>query len=157
MRRIQLLTLSALAILSAILLVPLAAADTVDVPWQQICYKALNHEMVITTASGDSLEGYCSSVDAAGVSLTIKGKVVRVMRGSVSRLMIYTPRHRLRALGHEMMQSLRTGFAALLTPSGPVALASIPATLAWGAVSAPFCILGDLVGRTDDGVELRTQ
>ena len=136
---------------------PLFAGDPIDVRWEQICYKALNHEMVITTTSGEDIEGYCVSVDVNQVSLNMKGKAIRVARSSVARLLLYPPRHQVRSLGHGVLQGLRFGVRGLLTPCGPVAAVAIPATLAWGAVSLPFCVLGDIVGRLQSSQEIRTK
>ena len=44
---------------------------------------------------------------------------------------------------------LGKGFALLFSPKAPEGLVTIPATLAWGAVSAPFCLLGDIVHQDD--------
>ena len=83
--------------------------------------------------------------------LSIRGdnrRVIKVTRAALSKLELKRARgHQLRALGKGMDEALRTGTNALLAPYAPAGLALIPATLAWGAVAAPFCILGDLVSK----------
>jgi hypothetical protein len=37
----------------------------------------------------------------------------------------------------------------------PAAVVAIPATLAWGAVSAPFCLLGDLKAKLKGMQEIK--
>jgi hypothetical protein len=158
MKRIQYKIASIVAtLLITIFPVPLSAGDPIDVQWEQICYKAINHEIVITTTSGEDVEGYCISVDPSRVSVNVKGKAIQVARASVARLFLYPPRHQVRALGHGVLQGLRFGFGALLTPMGPSAAVAIPATLAWGAVSLPFCLLGDLRAKVEGGREVRTK
>ena len=56
--------------------------------------------------------------------------------------------HHLADLGNSMSKSFARGFGWLFSPAAPLGLVAIPATIAWGAVAAPFCLLGDL---GDDG------
>jgi hypothetical protein len=52
--------------------------------------------------------------------------------------------HHLADLGDGMSKSFRRGFGWLFSPAAALGLVTIPATVAWGAVAAPFCLLGDL-------------
>jgi hypothetical protein len=58
---------------------------------------------------------------------------------------MYQPgNHHLADLGNSMSKSFRRGFGWLFSPAAPLGLLTIPATVAWGAMAAPFCLLGDL-------------
>jgi hypothetical protein len=158
MQRIQFKIVSILATLMMTLSpAPLSAGGPIDVRSEQICYKAINHEMVITTTSGEDIEGYCISVDPGQVSVNVKGKAIQIARASVARLFLHPPRHQVRSLGHGVLQGLRFGWTGLLTPIGPSAALAIPGTLAWGAVSLLFCLLGDLRAKLQGGREIRTK
>jgi hypothetical protein len=56
------------------------------------------------------------------------------------------PEHRLKSLGKGMKHGMHDGVKMTFSPLAPIGLVVIPGTLAWGAVAAPFCILGDLFG-----------
>jgi hypothetical protein len=43
-----------------------------------------------------------------------------------------------------MHEGLRQGFEWLFSPYAPLGMVVVPGTVAWGAVAAPFCLLGDL-------------
>jgi hypothetical protein len=38
----------------------------------------------------------------------------------------------------------------VLSPWAPIGLAAVPVLLAWDAVAAPFCLIGDLTHRDSD-------
>ncbi len=46
--------------------------------------------------------------------------------------------------GQGLHKHLRNGIDDLLSPRAPLGLVSVPSVLAWGAVAAPFCALGEL-------------
>ncbi len=90
-------------------------------------------------------------VDEISVNTKDRG-VVKVARSALSRidmhLHISSHRgHELRALGHGVHVGLSHGFGWLLSPAAPLGIVTIPATLAWGAVSAPFCAIGDVAAK----------
>jgi len=140
----------------AISLVPLYAADSIDVPWTQVCRKAGDHELLIRTAKGETIQGYCISLDVNAVSITTSDhKLVKVARNNIDRLLMSPRGHQLRSLGKGVRSGLSYGFNALLSPSAPLGAIAIPGTLVWGAVSVPFCMLGDLKASLTRNKEIR--
>jgi hypothetical protein len=141
---IRFLSLSAVMILS----LPLHAADQIQVPWNEVCKTAAGNQLTIKTANGDSIDGYCLSVDVDEIAVTTKDqRVVRIARKTLSRIDMLTSKdqgHQLAALGRKVDGGLRQGFKWLFSPAAPLGIVAVPATLAWGAVAAPFCLLGDL-------------
>lgn len=135
--------------------VPLCAADSTDVPWTQVCRKVSDREVLIKTATGETIQGYCVSVDVNAVSITtIDHGLVKVARNNIDRLLMFPRGHQLRSLGKGVRGGLSYGFNALLSPSAVMGAIAIPGTLAWGAVSAPFCILGDLRAKLSHSKEI---
>jgi hypothetical protein len=128
---------------------PVHAAD-LQSRWNDLCHIAAGHQLNVTTSDGKTVSGTCSSIDADGISLTINQRVVKIARTTLSRIQTYQPGngHHLADLGNGMSKSFKTGFGWLFSPAAPLGLVTIPATVAWGAVAAPFCLLGDL---GDDG------
>jgi hypothetical protein len=43
----------------------------------------------------------------------------------------------------------------LLTPAAPVAIVLVPGTFAWGALAAPFCLIGDLSNKIGGSEEIK--
>jgi hypothetical protein len=149
----QILILLAVAISSA----PLYAGDTIEVPWNQLCRQANFHELAVTTTTGETVEGYCMMIDVNQVSIDVNGNPVKVARANIARLLILPQGHQLRSLGKGVRGGLSYGFNALLSPSAVMGAIAIPGTLAWGAVSTPFCILGDLRAKLTPKKEIRIQ
>lgn len=144
--------LSSAVLLAALVSMPaLRADDALEVQWNRVCQVAGSHELLVRTASGDQVRGICLSVNVDEMTVRTKdNKVIRVARGAMSRLDMYrSPSHQLRSLGKGMHAGLKVGFDALLSPEAPVGMVLIPGTVAWGAVSAPFCILGDLKAKLE--------
>ncbi len=125
---------------------PLVAADDIHTRWNDLCHVAGNHQLNVTTSDGNTVSGSCTSTDADGLSLTANQRVVKIARSTLTRIQMYQPGngHHLADLGNGMSKSFSRGFAWLFSPAAPLGLVTIPATIAWGAVSAPFCLLGDL-------------
>jgi hypothetical protein len=147
----QILTVLAVAILS----LPLYAGDTIEVPWNQLCRQTNFHEVAITTTTGETVEGYCMMIDVNQVSINVNGNPVKIARANIARLLM-TPRgHNLKSLGKGVRGGLSYGFNALLSPSAVLGAIAIPGTLAWGAVSTPFCVLGDLRAKLSHSKEIR--
>ena len=96
------------------------------------------------------LAALCTATDADALSLTANQRVVKIARSTLTRIEMYQPGngHHLADLGNSMSRSFARGFGWLFSPAAPLGLVAIPATIAWGAVAAPFCLLGDL---GDDG------
>jgi hypothetical protein len=140
-RNLQLLTLFTLLAGS----VPVRAADPVEVLWKDFCRAAQHRELEITTTGGDTVSGYCVSINADEVGIHAGGKVVKLGRAALAKIQIERSKgNQLRSLGRGMHSGLKQGANWLLSPAAVAGIVTIPATLAWGAVSAPFCILGDL-------------
>ncbi len=102
--------------------------------------------MLVTTANGDKIEGTCVSVNVDEIAVTTRDhKVVKIARQTLAKLQLQRKKgHQLRALRNGMHTGLQSGFDAIFSPYAPAGLVMVPATLAWGAVAAPFCLLGDL-------------
>ena len=130
---------------------PLRADDALEVQWNKVCQVAYGRELLVRTANGEMVRGVCLSVNVDAMMVrTRDNKVVRVARGALSRLEMYrSPSHQLRSLGKGMHTGLREGFRELLSPEAVAGMVLIPGTVAWGAVSAPFCALGDLKAKLD--------
>ncbi len=127
----------------------LRAADPIQVPWQQVCRAAQGNQLMLTTADGKTVDGYCVAVSVDEVSVRTKDQsVVKIARATLSRLEMHRPNsgHQLSALG----EPVPSGYAPSKNWTGSfhrmhlLGIVTIPPTLAWGAVSVPFCALGDL-------------
>jgi hypothetical protein len=126
-------------------LAPLRAAD-LQAHWGDLCRVAGAHQLNVTTSDGKTVSGSCSSTNADGLALTTNQRVIVIARSTLSRIQMYEPGngHHLADLGSGMSKSFKKGFGWLFSPAAPLGLVVIPATVAWGAVSAPFCLLGDM-------------
>jgi hypothetical protein len=144
---IRFLTLTAVMVWT----LPVHAADDIHARWMDLCRVAGSHQLNVTTSDGNTVSGSCTSTDAEGLSLTANQRVIKITRSTLSRIQMYSQPgngHHLADLGDGMYKSFRKGFGWLFSPAAPLGLVAIPATVAWGAVAAPFCLLGDL---GDDG------
>jgi hypothetical protein len=117
-----------------------------SVDWPNLCASTAKELLVVTTESGDTIQGYCVFVQHDELTVrTVDGKMVKIARGTLQKVLaLSVPEHRLKALGKGMKQGLHDGVTMTFSPLAPLGLAVIPGTLAWGAVAAPFCIVGDL-------------
>jgi hypothetical protein len=124
---------------------PLHAAD-IQAHWNDLCQVAANRQLTVTTTDGRTVNGSCKSSDADGLSLTANQRVIKIARSTLTRIQLYQPGngHHLADLGKSMSKGFQMGFGWLFSPAAPLGLVTIPATVAWGAVAAPFCLLGDL-------------
>jgi len=125
---------------------PAHAADDIHAHWNDLCHVAGNHQLNVTTTDGAITQGTCASTTDSEIALTANQRVVRIARSTLTRIQMYQPGngHHLADLGDGMSKSFKRGFGWLFSPAAPLGLVTIPATVAWGAVSAPFCLLGDL-------------
>lgn len=137
--------------------VPLSAADAIEVPWNKVCEVSNGREITLTTANGGTVQGYCISTDVNEIAVTTRDRrVIKVARSALNRLQMRRSKgHQLRALHKGVHSGLRVGFDALFSPLAPVGLVVVPGTLAWAAVSAPFCLLGDLKDKADGQQEIK--
>jgi hypothetical protein len=125
---------------------PLHAADEIHARWIDLCRVAGRYQLNVTTSDGNTVSGSWVSTDADELSLNTQQRVINIARSTLSRIQMYQPGNgrRLADLGDGMSKSFRRGFGWLFSPAAPLGLVAIPATVAWGAVAAPFCLLGDL-------------
>ena len=124
---------------------PLLAADDIRTRWTDLCHVAGSRQLNVTTTDGKTASGFCTGTSDDELSLTANLRVVKIARATLTRIQMYEPgNHHLADLGNGMAKSFNRGFAWLFSPAAPLGLVTIPATIAWGAVSAPFCLLGDL-------------
>jgi hypothetical protein len=139
------------SLLSAILfgMLPMHAADSIEAQWADVCRISQNHTLTVTTEDGKTVEGLCVMVNVNEISIQTDHGLVNVARSALKRIEMATklPQrkgHELRRLGHGMRDGLRQGTEWLFSTSAPLGMVTIPGTLAWGAISAPFCALSDL-------------
>jgi hypothetical protein len=136
---------------------PLHAAD-IQARWENLCRVAGTRQLNVTTTDGKTESGVCTATSGDELSLKANQRIVRIARSTLTRIQMYTPGngHHLADLGNGMAKSFKTGFGLLFSPAAPLGLIAIPATVAWGAVAAPFCLLGDMGsnGPTTDDVKL---
>jgi hypothetical protein len=134
------------ALAMAISSLPLKAADPIEVNWNQVCQVANGRELTVTTANGETTQGYCFSIKVDELAVTTKDhKVVKIARSALSRIDVdRTKGHQLSSLGKGMHDGFKWGFDSMLSPRAPLGIVALPATLAWGIIAAPFCLLGDL-------------
>jgi hypothetical protein len=147
-------TIRFLSIPALLLLAPgLRAADEIRVEWNQLCKTTEGHQLTIQTTGGETVEGACLSISLDEVALATKGNgVVKLARATLAHIDMQRGRddgRQLRALGASMGKWLGRGLALLFSPKAPEGFVTIPATLAWGAVAAPFCLLGDIAHQDD--------
>jgi hypothetical protein len=136
---------------------PLYAGEPIATTWNQVCSVAAGRELIVTTSTGEAVEGFCVKIDVNEISVTTRDhRVVKIARNAFSRIEMHRVKgHQLRSLGEGVRGGLRWGFGTLLSPLVPVAVVAIPATLAWGAVAAPFCLLGDLKAKASGTQEIK--
>jgi hypothetical protein len=105
-------------------------------------------QLTIQTVDGSTVDGYCLSINVDEIAITTKDqRIVRIARKTLSRIHVQRSQndgHQLRALGRGIHKGLRKEVDWLFSPYAPLGIVAVPATLAWAAVSAPFCLLGDL-------------
>ena len=134
-----------------------AAAVPPSVHWSEICSMAGVRELSITTQAGETVQGYCTTINVDEIVVATKDRqLVKIARSALARLRVRrsaTRGHALTSLGRGMREGLRTGLGWLLSPAAPLGIVVVPGTLAWGAVAAPFCLMGDLgyrIGGTEE-------
>jgi hypothetical protein len=144
-----------LALLAGVIVcsLPLSAADPVQVPWNQLCKAAMGNHLMITTADGATVDGYCMSITVDEVAIrTENQQVVKIARTALSKIQMHRrpeQQHPLKALGKDLRRTFREGFDMLFTSGAPAAIVLLPGTAAWGAVAAPFCALGELKNKLE--------
>lgn len=135
----------------------LMAADQAEVQWQQVCQVTHGHELQVTTATGEKVTGYCVSIDVNQMTLsTSDHKLIKVAKATLAHLeMERSKGHQVAALRRGVHKGLADGVNNLLSPQAIGGLVLIPTTIAWGAVSLPFCLLGDLKSKLSGNREIK--
>jgi hypothetical protein len=133
-------------IATGVLSAPLRADDTqTAVNWDQVCRVSSGRQLVVSTTSGEHLEGYCFGVTVDELKVQTPKGVVVVARSALHRLQMYRPqKNRLVELGRDMKGALREGASDTFSSMAPLGLIMLPGTLAWGAIATPFCVIGDI-------------
>jgi hypothetical protein len=141
----------------AVSTLPLNAADPIEVSWNQVCQVASGRELIVTTAKGETTEGYCLSINIDEIAVsTMDHKVVKIARSTLSRIDVRRAKsHQFSSLIKGMHEGFRWGFESVLSPWAPLAIVAVPATLAWGVVAVPFCLLGDLRNKAKGKQEIK--
>jgi len=136
---------------------PLRAADPIEVRWSEVCNVARGRQLIVATTDGDVVYGNCASISVDVIAISAKDqRVIRIARTALTRIqMRETKGSQLAALGRGMRGPLRHGLGWLFSPLAPVGIVVVPATLAWGAIAAPFCLLGDLKGNETRDREIK--
>jgi len=134
----------------------LRADGSMELPFAQVCRFAGSRTLTVTTAAGETVEGTCFTVNVDGLQIQTQKGMVTVARLQLSRVRMYeTPPHRhLATLGKDIRTGLRESVRMIPTEWGLVGVVGVPATLAWGALASPFCLLGDAIGYRQ-AVEIR--
>jgi hypothetical protein len=138
--------------------VSLWASAPLDVRWQDMCTATHDKKLTITTSLGKVVEGYCVNVTANELRVNTRDHgIVQIARGTLGRVFMREGQggHELRSLHQHLHGALKHELDDLLTEAGPLALAAIPPTLAWGVITAPFCALGDFKHSFDKASEIR--
>ena len=113
-----------------------------------MCQATQGRELALTTADGQTVDGYCIGVRVDEVEIrTAHQGMVKIARNARSRVVMQPKR------GGKQLASLKKRFTGavneeakwILTPSVAAGLVALPVTVAWAAVAAPFCALGDLL------------
>jgi hypothetical protein len=136
---------------------PLHADGPLQVSWNQVCRVAERRELLVTTVNDGKIEGTCVSINVDEIAVMTKDhKVVKIARQTLSKLELQRKKgHQLRALGNGMHEGLRMGFGALFSPWAPAGIVAVPGTLVWGAIAAPFCLVGDLAAKVKGTQEIK--
>jgi hypothetical protein len=123
------------------------AGDSVSVPWNEVCRVAGVRELAITTQTGETVQGYCRSINVTEIAVAGQnGRIVKIARSTLERIRVRrasTPGHAMASLGKRVGAGLGFSFRSLLTPEAPLGIIILPGTLAYGAAATPFCLLGD--------------
>jgi hypothetical protein len=126
--------------------VALRADQPIEVPWNDVCHVTSGKEINLHTATGDDVKGYCLTVNVDEMSVrTTDGRIVKIARTALQKLRMSNVRSgQLKSLGRGVHEAFWGSVGMLFSPAAPIGLVGVPASLAWGAVAAPFCALNDL-------------
>ena len=138
------MTTHKLALTLSAVLACTAPLHAIEVPWNQVCSAAGGNRLTVATTNGDKVDGSCLSITADEMAVkTTDGRVVKIARSVLSRIDMQRTRnggHHVESLG----KGLRWGLGVLFSPLAPLGFVVVPPILAYSAVAAPFCLIGDL-------------
>jgi hypothetical protein len=127
---------------------PTQTDSTIQVHWSEVCQAAAGSELTITTVNGKKVNGYCLKVDVDEIQLSNKAQgVIKITRSALSRVemkRLSQKGHQFASLRETVDDALKNEAKWIFSPAAPLGIAAIPATLAWGIVASPFCLIGDL-------------
>jgi hypothetical protein len=126
----------------------LRAQDSVDVPLPRVCDYARSRTIQVKLPTGETVEGVCFSTTVDEMQVQTKNGIVKIARAQLSRVsVVEVPRRQhLARLGKHVKQGLDGSVKMIPTEMGLAGVVGVPLTLAYGAVAAPFCLLGDILG-----------
>jgi len=144
-----------LALLTGFL--PLQASEPIEVPWNEVCRIANGRQLAISTVNGNIVKGYCTSINVNEIVVkTEDQRVISIARAALSRLQMRRSRgHQVGSLRRGLRKGLQQGSDWLLTPYAFLGIVVIPGSMAWVAVSAPFCLLGELKDKLTGEQEIK--
>jgi hypothetical protein len=118
-------------------------ADT-EVEWAKICTASQGNQMVVTTTTGETVQGFCTSINVDEMALRNDRKVIKIAKNTIAALRVHHVKsHRVSSLFKGLGREFKEGTSVLFSPLAPGGLVMLPGTVAWGAVATPFCLLGD--------------
>jgi hypothetical protein len=126
---------------------PLLAEKPVDVAWQDVCQVAGTRELTFTIPQGGAVDGRCVRATSTEIVVnTGHHRLLTLERRKFSTIFVQPRNHRLKSLWKDVNSAMRFEVETMLSEAGPLALAGVPTTFAWGVAATPFCAIGDLVG-----------
>lgn len=135
---------SRVAMLAIVATLTMEAAPSQQMRWKDLATYLRGKLVTITTKDGKTVSGRTPVVWPDGISFTDVPSST-VPRDAVVSLHWEAPYERqTHKLGRLLSSGYRHAGRNLGTTMGPVALVEFPVITAWGAATAPFCLLGDL-------------
>ena len=108
---------------------PLYAADPIETHWNEMCRLASGKQLVLTTADGVTVNGYCLRINADEMEFgTLDYRSIKIARAALANLRLRRKGHQLAALGHGMRSGIKQELDWVLSPLAPLGLVSFPAT-----------------------------
>ena len=134
-------------------------ADTVEVPWAKVCEASHGKSLVVTTTNGETLEGFCTSINVDEIGLTKDQRLVKVAKSATCAA------SRASRQESSVCRAVERSGARIAGRSRfPIFFAlrrwewsQFFWTLAWGAVASPFCLLADLGDRLAGENEIKVK
>lgn len=135
-----------------------AAIPPKSVPWNQLCEEFDGKTLVLRERDGSIVKGKCIFVHRKFVSVkTSAPRPLEIKRKDIAHLEAVWPRGLTAKLGHQVAYGLESGAGLIFSIWAPVGIVMVPATLVWGAVAAPVCLIRDIADRKEHQQEIRIQ